>query len=399
MEKEKQKMNLEHIRYLVETIGPRGSTTQKEREAAEYVRNSLKEVGIKPKVETFLSARSAWWPSSLGLGIALIASLLSWLGGRVLIVSIAISIIALFSLLLEISFIPNPLRWMLPKGKSQNVWAVIPPQGKVKRRIVLNAHMDSHRSPLVFSTAGWVKLFQTLIPVGLACIVLNLLIFSISLFFELPLLKILSSIPAIIMFFVFLLTLQADFTPYSTGANDDASGVSVVLNLASILKGNPLKNSEIILLFSGCEEVGSYGAVDFIKRHKNDLKKSPDGKDVEVYWITYDAVGGKGAKLTYLKTHTFFTTAKVDPELKKIVDTISLHKPDIAARAYSPRGAYTDGHIAYKAGFKIITFLNLKEDGTLPYWHQTSDTLEHLDTELMDKTEQLSLELLKTLDG
>ena len=64
-----------------------------------------------------------------------------------------------------------------------------------------------------------------------------------------------------------LLVAHLDTTPYGPGATDDGSGVAVLLETArALLSGSPLRNS-IILLFTGPEETGSFGAVAFIKEH------------------------------------------------------------------------------------------------------------------------------------
>ena len=49
---------LRHIRHLTETIGPRGSTTPQERQAAEYARDVLRGLGIEARLESFQSGRS-----------------------------------------------------------------------------------------------------------------------------------------------------------------------------------------------------------------------------------------------------------------------------------------------------------------------------------------------------
>jgi hypothetical protein len=86
----------EHIHYLAEVIGPRGSTTLKEREAAEYVRDILQALGIDAGLDTFQSERSTYRPFVLAFvaaclgtalytvirhpGTALVAALLNGLG-------------------------------------------------------------------------------------------------------------------------------------------------------------------------------------------------------------------------------------------------------------------------------------------------------------------------------
>lgn len=70
---------------------------------------------------------------------------------------------------------------------------------------------------------------------------------------------------------VLLATVQPDLTPHAQGANDNASGVAVVMSLAERLAHEPLANTEVWALASGCEEVGSYGTQAFCDRRRPEL--------------------------------------------------------------------------------------------------------------------------------
>lgn len=74
---------IDHIRHLAETIGPRGSTTPQEAEAARYAADVLRRLGLEPVTEPFTSARSAWYPYALFSGLALLAEVLFWAAGRI----------------------------------------------------------------------------------------------------------------------------------------------------------------------------------------------------------------------------------------------------------------------------------------------------------------------------
>ena len=170
---------MDHVRYLAETIGPRGSTTPQESKAAHYTAQALQEAGLEPVTEPFTSARSAWYPYVLFSGLVLAGELLLWSGERWgVIAALALALLAVVSVLLELAFRPNPLRWLLPKGRSQNVWVRLQPEGEAREQVVLLGHLDTHRTPLVFSTDRWVKLFGSLVPVGLVCAVALVALFT-----------------------------------------------------------------------------------------------------------------------------------------------------------------------------------------------------------------------------
>ena len=152
---------LDYIRALAVDIGPRGATREGERQAARYVQEQFKKIGLEPKWETFQSARSIFHPHLLGSALMLLAFFLFPLGGKITVVVAALlSLFVLASELLELSFHNNPFRMVVPKGQSQNVWAVIPPAGEHKRDLLLVGHLDSQRTPIIFSTQGWVNAYN-----------------------------------------------------------------------------------------------------------------------------------------------------------------------------------------------------------------------------------------------
>jgi hypothetical protein len=380
------------VRYLAETVGPRGSTTPKEAEAAAYAKQVLEGLGLAPKVETFTSAKSAWWPYVLVTGVALIAEGVFLIGGRVgAIIAALLAAGMLISTILELSFNPNPLRWALPKGQSQNVWAVVPAAGQIKHRVVLMGHLDTHRTPLVFSSQRWVALFNLLIPLGLLGIVLNGILYGIGAVSDDSLWRIVSLVPSALILGIFALTLQADFSPYTAGANDNATGVGAVLSLAARLKREPLRRTEVWLVCSGCEEVACYGAADFVRRHRAELA---DG-----YFIVLDTIGGPGAGPCYTASETFLLTAKSDGGLIKLAEAIAARRPELDAYSRAFHGAYTEQSLSIKVGLKSLAFVNVRRDGVLPNWHQPSDVFANVDPDVLDRTETFVWELLQEIDS
>jgi len=382
---------MDHIRYLAETIGPRGSTTPQEAEAARYAADVLRKLGLEPVTESFTSARSAWYPYVLFAGLALLAEILFWAAGRTgAIIAAVLAAVALASVLLELAFRPNPIRWVLPKGRSQNVWARRMPSGEVRQHVVVMGHLDSHRTPLAFSTDRWVRLFSRLVPIGLASAIALLVLFILGAVVPGILWRILSLPFALVVLGVFLITVQADFSPYTAGANDNASGAGVVLSLAERLARQPLARTAVWLVLSGCEEVGCYGAEDFARRHRDEL-----GRGV---WITLDSVGGAHSSPAYLTQETFLLTVRSDPELLRLAERIAARHPEWDAHPHRFRGAYTEGSIAAKYGFRVLTFTSHRRDGILPEWHRPTDTVDHLDPRVVEHTEAFVWELLEEID-
>jgi hypothetical protein len=383
---------MDHVRYLCETIGPRGSTTPQEKEAARYAADVLRKAGQDSVTETFRSAQSAWYPSALFCGLMLSAVTAFWVGGRPgAIVALALVALAIASILLEMAFRPNPLRWLLPTGPSQNVWARFDPRDKPREQVVLLGHLDSHRTPLVFSSERWQRLFRILVPAGLVSTLLLAALLVVGIFSPFPVWRLLSLPPAAAVLGLLAITLQADGTPYTAGANDNATGAAVVLEIAERLAREPLAHTAVWTVLTGCEEVGCYGADAFARAHRDELGRA--------MWIPVDSVGGAGGRPSYVTSETFLFTARSDPGLMAAADRVAESHPelDVGADVYHV-GAYTEGSIGAKHGFRVLTLMAL-HDGAPGEWHRQTDTVDHVDPDVVARTEAFVWALLHEIDA
>ena len=383
---------MEHITVLALEIGPRGSTTAEERKAAEYAAKVLAGRGLEPEIGSFTSARSGWYPFALFSGLMLIALASFLVGGGIgSLAALVLGTVSVASVLLELSFLPNPLRWLLPRAESQNVSARIPARAGTRRKVVLVGHLDTHRTPKVFSSSAWLRVFQTLIPLGLLASIVMLAMFAAGVVFENGLWRLSALVPGLLLVGVLAVSLQADLTPFTHGANDNATGAGIVLSLAEDLAAEPLRETEIWVVLSGCEEVGCYGADAFLRDHKDDLQ--------DAFWLTLDSVGAEGTTPCYLTKETFLLTTPSDPGLLEIADTVATEQPALEARSHQFRGAYTEGAIGGKHGLRVLTFLATRPSGAVPNWHRTTDVLERLDEGVLARCETFVKEILARIDA
>ncbi len=382
-----------HIEYLCNKIGPRGSTQAGERLAAEYAEQVYRGLGLTPLSETFLSARSAWSPFATGTGLVLLSEIL-YLSSITLMqmIGMLISLVAVISLILELSFRPNPIRWLISKAPGRNVSVRIPPQEQTLQSIILMGHIDTHRTPIVYRSVRMVSAFRRLTMVTFISVILLLILQPLSLFLEVDLLfQILSVVLAVPVFLLFVIALSADRTQYTVGANDNASGAALVMAFAERLAQAPLRHTEVWLVNSGCEEVGAYGAAAWIRAHRNEL--------VSPVMITLDNVGGRDAGPCYITEEALIFPLKSAPRLVQLVERLSSLYPSLAAYPYKMRAAYTDSAMGIKAGIPCMTFVGYTRDGVIPNWHQSTDTVENLDWATIDRVERLIWLMLHDLDA
>jgi len=257
-------------------------------------------------------------------------------------------------------------------------------------QVVLVAHLDTHRTPLVFSTDGWVWLFGKLVPIGLGCTVLLIVLFALGVPLPWPALRYVSIAPLGVALGILTLTLQADFTPYTAGANDNASGVGVVLDLAARLAAKPLSHASVWVLLTGCEEVGCYGADAFLPAHRNELGRAA--------WISVDTVGSRDADPVYLIEERFLTATKSHPDLIRLAEGVSRDHPEWKVRPVLTAGAYTEGAIGAKHGLRVLTLGSRTRSGAMSEWHRPTDTVDRIAEATIEATEAFVWELLEGLD-
>jgi hypothetical protein len=387
---------LKHIEHLANAIGPRGSATPKEREGHEYVQQTLAALGGAARLESFPSVASIYVPLGLGLGLILVAEALYWLIGSTpngvvgALAAALLNITATLALVLELLGKDNPLRWFTPMEISQNAIGVTPSANETKRKVAVLAHVDTHRTPLIWRSRRTFALYRALSVLELIGVLALCAIFIVSIFAPNETLRTASLIPAAIVALMLAILIQAHFTPYTPGANDNASGVGVLLALAARLKETPLSNTEVWWVATGCEEVNSYGSADFIRRHAGEFK----GGAV----IVVDNVAGKETGPVYLRSEGILIPLNYPAETLALADQIAAAHPELGARSRHMRGAATDGTPALNAGLDALSFVGYTRDGWIPNWHNLSDNFANVDPEAVDRAERFVWALLQKLD-
>jgi hypothetical protein len=383
---------LEHVRHLSVDIGPRGSTTTAEAAAAAYAWSVLDKLDLSPRIQRFRSATSEWRPFALAITLALLAVAVYPLAGRITaILATLLAATTLLSAYLELNFITNPVRWLLPKRPSQNVWTVIPATDTPAQRLVLVGHLDTHRTPFVFRSPLHLKVFQVLVTAAFASMAALALLYIAGSIVQNDIIYLVSLAPAAILVLDLIMTVQPDMTPYTPGANDNASGAALVLTLAERLKEEPLANTEIWIVNSGCEEVGCYGAASFLREHREELKGA--------YFIALDSVAGPGSGPCYITREGMTLPYRSDPALVALADQIAADRPELGAYSNVMALGFTEGAIGIKNGMPSLTFVNLRPDSVLPYWHRPDDVFENVDAEVLARTQTFVWELLQRIDS
>ena len=388
---------LRHVEKFTVGIGPRGSTTAKEAEAHDYCQATLEGLGYEVHRDSFYSPTSGWHPYALAEGVMLVAVVLFWLLSREsnprmgALAAAALGLVTLISFLLEISHRTNPLPWFLPMERSQNVWAVAMPEGEARQRVVLTGHVDTHRAALAMQSPGLWQLFQVLTLLsGLANVAL-VGVFIWGIFTPDPLPRTVALILAILPLIGMVFTLQPDTAPFVAGANDNATGAAAVLAFAERLKAQPLANTAVYLVNTGCEEVGCIGLVDWIRRH---AAQAPGAR-----YLVLDNIGGKGSEVNYVLDETVLLPVKSSPELVAVAERVAKQHPELGARPFHYRGLYSELSIAVTHGQQALGLLDFDPLTKMPpNFHTSRDDMSNVDPAVLERSEQFAWAILQAID-
>lgn len=382
---------LEHLHHLATQIGPRGSTTPQEKEAARYAKTQFEQAGLTTVWQTFTAPKSGYRPYAIAAVLGIVSVAIA-LVDRPLASGMAalLMLVVTGSVIGELYFQPNPLRLAVPKAESQNVWGKIDATAGAKKTVVLMGHIDTHRTPWVFTTPRRLAFFRLVSTLGTAAYILSIFVFLLMAWVDFGELRWLVLLFVPVHVVVFAVSVQPDTTPFTQGANDNGSGAAIVLSLAERLAREPLQNLNVWAVCSGSEEVGSYGAQAFVAGHRDLLD--------QFVAISIDNVGGASAGVCYTSKEGILFPLHPDPGLFGLAEQLRIQHPglDIYTQPYT--FLHTDGTCFMIKGVPTLSFVGLTPDGRLPHWHQLSDTIENVDPETVRQTEAFVHELLRRYD-
>lgn len=360
-----------HIKHLAETIGPRGSCTASEREAALYAESYLARLGFKTAQQTFRSLTTFswlhvcffWWP------------MVAWVLGNVWL-----GLVGTVLFLLDLNTIPVLSR-LFPTGHSQNVIAKNGGQGV---KVVLVAHLDSSKAGLNFSPA-LVTGFRTSFLLMAWSFISSPILLGLSQWLG-GYWRLAALIPAFYLALASLTLIHREFwNKYTPGANDNASGVAAVLEVAARLKD--YNGADLTVLLTGAEEAGTYGMARFLSLHGKGYR--------DAYFINLDNIGS--GRLHYMRGEGMFPVFKATPALLQACERVAVRRSDLAVTPGVYTLLSTDAMPALVRGFKAISFLAISDAGLLPNWHWPTDTVENVDMATVETAVEFVVELVQEL--
>ena len=376
---------LSHIEALAGRIGRRGPTTAGEQKGLDYCGEVFAAAGLAPQQDHFRSAGSVMRPHLVAaIGIILAFALYPFTPWG----AAALVLVIIFAEVLELTLRPNPLGWPLPKRPSRNVYAIVAPAGRVERDLVVMGHVDSQRTPKIFSSPGWFRAYRLFTTVAFGSFVLMALGYALGAARGWPWIWPASGFAAAMALGLLLICVESELSPFTTGANDNASGAGLVLTLAAELKAQPPVRTRVWLVCSGCEEALHEGARAFFRRHRSQMQRPRA--------VVLEMLGCSGP--AWLESEGIVLRVASDPALRELVAAVAADHPELGAYPASLDGGVTEMGDALAAGVPAITLIGLTPEGKGPYWHLPTDTVDKMDPAVMERNYRFVRAVLARLD-
>jgi Peptidase family M28 len=176
------------------------------------------------------------------------------------------------------------------------------------------------------------------------------------------------------------------------GADDNASGVAAVLELARILSRLDLGNDIQFVLFSG-EEQGQWGSTDYVNYLQSNNTKLKFVINLDM--IGYPALGQDNVSIEYDQGNRFVTNDIYSKKVGQFIKQVALEYVNLNA-ILDPLGR-TD-LLPFEATGKTVIGIHDGGSELNPNYHKTSDTPDTLDIEYLTSVTKLVLAAILSVD-
>ena len=384
---EEYQPTMQHINRLAfnRTTGTVGET-----EAMLYIRDILDKNNIASRLEYF---------EYIGLRKVLMRMSYAIIISYVILYRLLLVLIVYFSI--KFLFAKARNYTLLGKESSKNLIVELPSKIKEKKPVaILTAHYDSFSANLPYRIQGILFFVFKTIIIPYLCFTVSL---SLWLLFdnrsinpiEVSNLILLSSISSFMI--TFLIALMLYSTKKSLGAIDNASGVSILIELTKYLKKNPLKNMDVIIIFTGAEEWGLIGSKRYIKRNTSYLQKKYDLD--KSFNINYDMIG---SYIGLVHDKGILKKRRINKSLNKYIEEAA-EKLNIKCFKHSHFINPKTDHRKFlrfgrktKSKFQVACFHSAKDS---KYIHSPRDTPDKCNPANLNGVLNISVEVLNQIDS
>lgn len=380
-----------HVLYLARKIGVREAGSDGEAAAASYVTRSMKESGADVEEEVF----SCWRSDVPGLAVTLLACVAAYMLFALSYISCLLLAVAAFLCFQMETYSWAVVSKLFPRSTARNIVGRVHPSGEREHRVVLVANYDTAKSSPLGRPAV-ARAYRLIYAISFASVLFVTLLGFIGFF---------GSLARIHEHTLF--TVWIGFSPFaaflalvsgtllwgeitgrrSPGANDNASGVGIMLSALESVAGEPLEHTEVWGVATGRGFAGGRGMVALLRRHPGQLRGA---------CIVNIDHAGLGDTVVMRREGAVFGFSP-DRKLKRIVVRAAAKTPGLNIGKGRCRVKKSDAMAARARGRKAITIGGVS-GGSYPGWRRADDVYHKLDAEALDRTVRLVRSVLEEID-
>lgn len=384
-------MPSKHALYLSKRIGSRGAGSDGEAAAASYVMRTFRDWDLEVEMENF----STWKSDTPALIVLFLLAIASYLVFELSEpASLAISLFVFFVFQME-TYTWATISRLMPHSGVFNVVGRVRSAGATRERVVLVANYDTAKS----SPTGRrhiSRAYRLLYVLSFVCIIAIVLLGFFGVGADLT--KISEDTVQLVWFFTSPFTLYLLFFAallmfgetrgrYTAGANDNASGLSVMMSAMEHVAGNVPEHTEVWGVATGRSSAGARGMVAFLRRHRHQLHSA--------YYINIDHCGVGQTKVITREGPMFgFHSSR---KLKRMAFNAAAGSNRIDLGKGKCRVKKSDGMAAMVRGYRAITIGGV-DGGTYPGWRNKEDTLDTIERASLERAVRLTCSLVAEID-
>jgi Iap family predicted aminopeptidase len=172
------------------------------------------------------------------------------------------------------------------------------------------------------------------------------------------------------------------------GANDNLSGVAVLVALAESLQRRPVDGLRVILLSAGAEEALQEGIRGFARRHFGSLPRE------RTWFLNLDTVGS--GNLVLLDAEGPLRMEPYDTGFGDLVADRAAELGITVRRGLRSRNS-TDGVVPNRHGYPTACLVSIDDEMLLPHYHLPTDLPEHVDYDCVADAARLTEAIAREL--
>ena len=368
------------MQVLAGRLAHRGSNTDGERSAAEYILERLAQYTPDAEMDDFYSIDTPWLLFPAYYAEFTIVTLVATWWPRVALCYGAAVFLAYLAEFLGYEVLGR----FAPQYETQNVLGRFLAQ-KPSRLLVVTAHYDTgKKGPLEHpSILPWAPTLHVLLVLCMVVVLLTCAAQAVgvpansTVRYEVVVRWVAAGVLLATACALFLNVLMAE---YERGANDNASGVAALISLAERLARNPIEHADVCLVATGSNRTWMSGTRHFLATHKPDRETT--------YVINIDSVGE--GSLRYTTKEGMLHLAPCSEAIRNVAETVA---SEYHLKPYVWRTACSDALLSLVRGYQAMSITAARDDGAA----SQRDTLVNIDFALIDRAAGVAETLLRHL--